>query len=109
LCAHHARLWDRKWAIAPDRPPGKDWQQPLLPNTARLFATLLVQGKLLYHCPAEKQFSYEWRKRIETLLDAQTPAVPDAAARMGLPADWKKHPLWACLKVQNAEPQLVYQ
>jgi abortive infection bacteriophage resistance protein len=97
LCAHHARIWDRKWAIAPDQPPGKDWQPPLLPNTARLFASLLVQGKLLYNCPAERQFTHEWRQRIEALIDAQTPAVPDAAARTGMPLDWKKHPLWSCL------------
>jgi abortive infection bacteriophage resistance protein len=97
LCAHHSRLWDRKWAISPDLPPGKDWQQPLLPNSARLFASLLVQAKILSQCPAEAPFTHDWRQRTETLLDAHTPAVPDAPTRMGLPPDWKKHPLWDCL------------
>ena len=97
LCAHHARIWDRKWAIMPDLPPGNMWQPPALPGNARLFATLLVQSKLLLHCKAEKTFAHEWKQRVEALVDGQMPNVPDALARMGMPADWKRHPQWICL------------
>jgi abortive infection bacteriophage resistance protein len=97
LCAHHLRLWDRKWAIRPDLPAGNAWQAPAVPDNARLFASLLVQAKFLLHCPAEKAFGNDWRMRVEGLLDSQTPPVPDASSRMGLPANWKAHPLWVCL------------
>lgn len=85
LCAHHLRLWDRTWAIRPDLPAGHAWEQPLVPDSARLFAALLVQGKLLHHCPAEQPFAHDWRARLETLLSTHTPTVPNALARMGLP------------------------
>ncbi len=97
LCAHHARIWDRKWAIRPDLPPGKMWQPPALPSSARLFTTLVLQSKLLLHCKAEKAFARQWRQRVEALIDGQTPNVPDALARMGMPVDWKRHPQWICL------------
>lgn len=97
LCAHHCRLWDRVWAIRPELPVAKMWQPPLLSGNSRLFASLLVQSKLLLHCKAEKTFAHEWKQRIEALIDGQTPNVPDVLARMGMPADWKRHPQWICL------------
>lgn len=97
LCAHHARLWDRKWSIRPNLPPGNIWKPPHLLNDDLLFPCLLVQAKLLFHCAAEKEFSKEWRIRVETLIDSQTPSVPGALARMGMPDQWKKHPQWSCL------------
>jgi len=97
LCAHHLRVWDRKWAIKPDLPAGKAWQVPLMPDNTRFFASLLVQAKFLYHCPAEKDFVRDWKIRVETLLLHQMPPVLDASIRMGLPHDWRTHPLWVCL------------
>ena len=44
---------------------------PTLPGNARLFATLLVQSKLLLHCKAEKPFAHEWKHRVEALIDGQ--------------------------------------
>jgi len=97
LCAHHLRIWDRKWAISPDLPAGNAWLPPWLPDNTRLFVSLLVQAKLLSHCPAEKNFTHDWRLRIENLLAGQAPSVSDALFRMGLPENWKTHPLWICL------------
>ena len=95
LCAHHARLWDCLWAIKPDLPVGNNWMPPLLPGNGRLFTTLLIQNVLLRQCAAEKNFTAGWRLRVEQLITNLTPAAPDAAQRMGLPSDWKKHPLWS--------------
>ena len=97
LCAHHLRLWDRTWAIRPDLPAGNMWQKPVLPDNGCLFASLLVQAKLLLHCPAERAFAKDWRLRTERLLEKQMPLVPDALVLMGLPECWKTHPLWICL------------
>lgn len=97
LCAHHVRLWDRIWAIRPDLPPGHNWRPPLLPTNQHLFVTLLVQAKLLGQCPAEKNFSTEWRNRIECLIEKKKPRTARADQLMGLPANWKDHPVWSAL------------
>lgn len=97
LCAHHLRIWDRKWSISPDRPAGNAWLPPMLPDHTRLFAALLVQAKLLSHCQAEYEFTHDWRMRLENLLVSRKPAVPDALYKMGMPEAWMTHPLWACL------------
>jgi abortive infection bacteriophage resistance protein len=95
LCAHHARLWDCLWAIKPDLPAGKIWELPLLPGNGRLFSTLLIQNTLLRQCLTEKNFVNNWRLRVERLITDLTPSAPDARLRMGLTADWTKHPLWS--------------
>lgn len=94
LCAHHARLWDREWSIKPDLPSGKAWTSPLLPDNGHLFASLLLQRKMLEHCPAEGTFTQEWIKRVEKLIDCEAPACPDALPKMGLTEQWKEHPIW---------------
>jgi len=94
LCAHHARIWDRVWTIAPVLPAGKAWARPLLPGNSRLFATLLLQNAMLRSCPAEQVFASAWRSRLEDLLLTRLPTAPYATTKMDLPADWQNHPLW---------------
>lgn len=95
LCAHHSRLWDREWSIKPDLPPGKAWNPPLLPSNGHLFASLLLQRKILDHCTAEETFTREWSSRVRQLIDSDTPRCPDALGRMGLTENWKEHPIWS--------------
>ena len=97
LCAHHSRIWDRKWSIKPAMPAGNAWKPPLLPENDRLFATLLVQSKILRHCWAEKEFSHKWRLRVEELLDRNIPEIPNSLSRMGISEKWKNHSDWNCL------------
>ena len=94
LCAHHARLWDREWSIKADLPPGKAWNSPLLPDNGHLFASLLLQRKILTHCPAEAAFTKDWCQRIECLIESNVPACPDALSKMGLTENWQEHPIW---------------
>lgn len=94
LCAHHARLWDRQWAIKPTLPPGKLWSPPLLPNNDRLFASLLLQNAFMQHCTAEQPFVQNWQKRIEALIESRLPCCPDPLQRMGLTKNWAEHPIW---------------
>lgn len=93
LCAHHSRLWDRAWTIKPSLPKGQAWQPPLLPSNNRLFATILLMYSLMNTSPAMRTFAAGWRDRVNTHL-ANLPAVPDALARMGMPENWKEHPVW---------------
>jgi abortive infection bacteriophage resistance protein len=95
LCAHHARLWDRQWAIRPTLPAGKDWQPPNSVDNSRLFATLLLLCRTLKRIQAVAPFLQEWKRRVESHL-ANSPEVPNALQRMGITsADWKSHPVWA--------------
>lgn len=95
ICAHHARLWDREWSIKPDLPHGKVWQAPLLPANDRLFASLLVQNTLLKGCQAEREFTDNWRARVQELIHVQTPKCPEPLKRMGFTEKWHQHPLWS--------------
>ncbi|MDQ8184087.1 Abi family protein [Pelagicoccus sp. SDUM812002] len=94
ICAHHARLWDRSWAIEPSLPHGKKWEPPLLPGSDRLFASLLIQYTLLNRCAAEKPFAADWKQRVETLINNQLPTCPQPLEQMGLTPNWNEHPVW---------------
>lgn len=93
LCAHHSRLWDRKWAITPLLPNGKAWERPLLPRGDRLYASLLLQYRLLTRCSGVRDQVQEWRDQLLAQLE-QPPPVGNAYWRMGMPADWREHPVW---------------
>lgn len=94
VCAHHARLWDRVWAIKPDVPPIPPWRPPILPGNDHLFVTLLILRRLLARCPAIAPFDTVWKGRVEAHLRTP-PAVSNPNGRLGLPASWTVHPLWA--------------
>jgi abortive infection bacteriophage resistance protein len=93
LCAHHSRLWDRKWAITPHLPNGKAWEKPLLPRGDRLYASLLLQHRLLNGCSGVHQQVQAWRDQVFEQLK-QPPPADNAYWRMGMPADWREHPAW---------------
>ena len=102
LCAHHARLWDREWSIKPTLPPGKLWQAPLLPGNDRLFASLLLQKKLLNSIKAEETFTHEWKQRMQNIVDTLVPNCHNPLKMMGFTKDWKRHPIWSA---QNIGPR----
>ena len=93
LCAHHARLWDRVWAIKPSLPAAAAWKPLYLPGSDRLFVTLLALNFILRRCSAVANFVADWRKRVESLL-AKPPATEAALAKMGLTEQWRAQPLW---------------
>lgn len=93
VCAHHSRLWDRVWSIKPQLPAGLHWHPPLLPGNDRLFVTLLLLRKLLSGVPAVQSFVSTWHARMSAHLQ-QPPSAQHAPARMGLTANWDRHPLW---------------
>lgn len=93
LCAHHARLWDRIWAIKPSLPRGQAWQPPRVPTNDRLFATLLILYHLMKCCPAIGTFAADWRNRVNRHL-ANPPMAPNPLTHMGMPPNWDQHPVW---------------
>ena len=93
LCAHHSRLWDRKWSIKPELPRSPDWQGANRVSNDRLFSTLLLMRKLMQRSTQVAPEAQQWKGRVETLLDTP-PAVPNPSAVMGLTNNWKNHPVW---------------
>ncbi len=89
LCAHHARLWNREFAVRPTIPARKshpNWHESNISNH-RIFATLT----LLYFMLIKIAPQSGWAERLADLLKRH----PDIPLRdMGFVEDWKNHPLW---------------
>lgn len=89
ICAHHSRLWNRELAIRPDRIKDAKWQPPLTPCNNRIFYILLMLRYFL------KQIGCgdDWAKALTELL---LPIANNKVYRnaMGMPEQWKEHPLW---------------
>lgn len=86
-CAHHSRLWNRRFPVTPSIPH----KTPALSRQFRagdrkLYNALLI----LLHCMDRIAPAHHWRKRLITLIDSH--AIP--VADMGFPADWKSQSLW---------------
>jgi abortive infection bacteriophage resistance protein len=92
-CAHHLRLWDKKWAVQPELPKHPDWQPPKLPTRKRVFATVLLIKQLLDSSSAIESAVESWRDRVTALL-RQPPNLKTANTKLGLPKDWESHPVW---------------
>ncbi|MDX9800310.1 MAG: Abi family protein [Spirochaetia bacterium] len=93
ICAHHARFWDRHWAIKPELPSSTFWSNPLLPGNERLFSTLLIISSMLEAIPNASVFKKNWKENIEKLL-LHLPDVPDPNKLLGLTSEWMMHPVW---------------
>ena len=90
LCAHHSRLWNRELAIKPILPDARHdalWHSPHAVPNNRIFVVLtLLRYALKYTAPQSK-----WHIRLFDLFDDYTEIrLPP----MGIPADWRNHPLW---------------
>ncbi len=95
ICAHHSRLWNRVLGYAPSLPQRNKYPHWHLKNEDG--KKLLVNdrvGILLMICNAfltQISPTSRWCERVEQLFDE----YPDIPVRdMGLPSDWKLHPLW---------------
>lgn len=93
VCAHHARLWDKRLSIAPKLPPGKNWSK-VSQTTKTVFAVVLMLNWMLAHDSIALKEHSDWKKRIEALLDGFVSRFPMFLGHMGFPPDWKKNPLW---------------
>jgi len=92
VCAHHSRLWERLHQIKPVLPNGPDWSTIRVDNQ-RLFASLLLLRKITTRIGMTRDQSDRFRDKVENLLD-NPPNVHRPGDRMGLPMNWKQHPVW---------------
>ncbi len=95
ICAHHSRIWNRILGYAPGLPhKNKHPEWHLQDEAGRKLITNNRAGMLLVIC---RQFlklispTSQWQQRVNELLD-EYPEIP--VAEMGLPEDWRNHPLW---------------
>lgn len=95
ICAHHARLWNRVLGYPPSLPQRNKYPEWHLKNEND--KTLLTNdrvGIVIMICHRFlRQISQtsRWNERVEQLFD-EYPNIP--VPLMGLPEDWKTHPLW---------------
>ena len=84
VCAHHGRLWNRKFSISP---PISRKHQGILHHPDRFEGHSVVLVDLLDVCSP----GHSWRSRLEQLL-ARYPEVDHQA--MGYIDNWKQEPFW---------------
>ncbi len=88
ICAHHARLWNRKLAIRPQLESlRKIWVPPQTPRNDQLFAVILMLNYLL----KINNNGIDWRKDMGKLLSNLKPTDLN---EMGFPENWEEHKFW---------------
>lgn len=93
LCAHHSRLWNRRFTITLQLP--RSSPVPVIPNLhpvedRRLYNTLV----LLIFIVTVIEPAANWTRR---LLNHLLSLKPIFLAQMGFPTDWQQRPLWSQL------------
>lgn len=87
ICAHHKRLWNRRFGIRPKFPSrSRAWPHQLKSNE-RLYCILVI----LQHMLKAVSPRCQWRTRLFTLFD-QHPSIP--LASMQIPDDWRSKAIW---------------
>jgi len=89
VCAHHSRLWNRDLAISPGQIRETNWRPPITPRNDRMFYVLLM----LRHLLKVINRIDDWHTKVNELV---TPIATVEGYRkaMGMPVEWKTHPLW---------------
>jgi abortive infection bacteriophage resistance protein len=98
ICAHHARLWNREFAIKPDvlQKPREKWIDKVFENNHRTFYFLCTLKYLLIAANPNNNFTIKLNELI-----VKHPKVP--IRYLGFPTnsmggliDWANEPLWKC-------------
>ena len=90
FCAHHSRIWNRRFAVKPQIPKslaGQKWLSDFSFSPDKIYPQLCCIAYLLNAIDSQNTFTQD----IKQLLRAY-PSV-DAAA-MGFTKEWEKEPLW---------------
>ena len=88
-CAHHSRLWNRRFAVEPKMP--HNTSNPFLSNknihTNKLYATLCCMQYILKIISPDSSFCSNLKLLMESCPLHQE-------KEMGFPVDWKSEQLW---------------
>jgi abortive infection bacteriophage resistance protein len=92
LCAHHSRVWNRKFTIKMKLPTRSAtvaaWFNPA--QDRKIYNTLLMLALLL-----ERIFpDSSWPTRLTQLIATMPPGTDQA---MGFPAGWQAFPVWTAV------------
>lgn len=90
LCAHHARIWNRRYALKPKMPKilrGSKWLTDFSFQPDKIYPQLCCIAYLLNGIDTKNNFVTDFKKILR-----KYPTVDVAA--MGFPNDWKAEPLW---------------
>lgn len=99
LCAHHARLWNRRFTITMRLPrPTASGSAPFNPAADRnLYNTLVMLGSLLRIVSPGSS----WAQRVRMLVSITPEVAPSA---MGFPSSWGSEPLWTPNVTPSSNP-----
>ena len=90
FCAHHSRIWNRRYAVKPKMPrrmKGNDWLTDFSFQPDKLYPQLSCIAYMLNSIDSQNPFTSD----IKALL-AKYPSVDPTA--MGFVKDWQNEPLW---------------
>lgn len=99
ICAHHSRFWNRELGYPPSLPNKNkfpDWHKQLKEEDGKM-KNILKNNRcgiiliILRQMLATISPSSQWHLRVEELFN-EYPDIP--LNSMGLPEDWRSHPLW---------------
>ena len=100
LCAHHSRLWNRRFTITLAIPVAQPMAilSSLHPaEDRRIYNTLVLLGHMMDVIETDRR----WRVRLYALLVRQKFPV---TAHMGFPGDWRERPFWHAAITSPAPP-----
>ena len=98
ICAHHSRFWNRILgyeALLPNKNKFPHWHGEYKLTQNRSGIIIMICRHMLQLISPTSQ----WHTRMEVLFD-EYPEIP--VTEMGLPENWKQHPVWAKTKDLNA-------
>lgn len=90
FCAHHSRIWNRRYAVKPQMPralAGHKWLTDFSFPPDKIYPQLCCIAYLLNAIDTQNTFSRDLKRLLR-----KYPSV-DATA-MGFPKGWKQEPLW---------------
>jgi abortive infection bacteriophage resistance protein len=101
LCAHHTRLWNRRFTVSLQIP--KSTPAAVIPNlnpaADRLIYNSLV---VLVHFVTVIEPKTTWPTRLLRHLETLEPVL---LVQMGIPIDWKSRPMWVSAEKSQAPPE----